>query len=59
MADALGQHTHDFVPDPAALTAHCHDRIGEDADGWGICAYPANDPIHRTPARVRAELEQQ
>ena len=57
LAAALGQHAHDFVPDPSALTPHCHDRIGEDEDGWGICAYSADDPIHRTPARVRAELE--
>jgi hypothetical protein len=53
LADALMALTHDFEPIEDSDSKRCG-YIGS-PHGW--CAQFAADPVHRTPARVRAELE--
>jgi hypothetical protein len=57
LTDALNDGRHEFegsgpVPD------RCDYLLAEDDDGCPVlCLYGPGDPIHRTAARVRAELE--
>jgi hypothetical protein len=51
LAAALGRWTHDFAPDET-LPGRC-------AVNHGLCGRVEVSWVHRTPARVRAELEGQ
>ena len=55
MADALTAVTHEF--EDVVDLSHCYFVVASDDDAETLCWQPFADPVHRTPVRVRAELE--
>ena len=53
---ALRKLTHEF--EPGLTLDRCHLIVSE-LDDVDLCWWPSDAPIHRTPARVRAEMEGQ